>query len=657
VASAILTPVTGWIGMFLSFGQGDQTSLTDLQNDLATLTGDVTSMQRQIDAQLVAIATQLQINAMAPGVHDVQVFQNSGNMPADTLWTIQIDREAVHDTMVGDVVTDGSAPGSGTGYLTGLVSPLRYICDTSPQATSLNNVFLYYQKVQAVLTQMMVEAAHQGQFSPIPSPMPANPFPGTSTGWPPPNYEQAQLAYATYVENIAEQQSFLPLPTTGISVGPYPTGIGANRIVFDRVGNITWGWQNLANPYSGFGSIGVGTGMTMQGLAGNLSASADRWKLRLPTGAELNTLYTTLKDSAGNAVTSATVVAAMTQVGFYVTLPPDGQPGFLPFATSEVQKASNWNLYGTPGTAQGYRCSWFYDLLNNIQGELIIYCPVNPSSYTNTGQSFNDPSSSIVNDGVFTDIQNATSVMWNSSLGGGPLPLNAYLDVLWVYQLANADAASGVTTDPPIEEPTTLNIRSVNQGNTTQFTASSMFNRFDRTAAAYQSVSLDIAAVYWWVDNTETATIDQTGLLTWKQPGSVTVTATRGPLSNSVSASSPSAFAPVPPTPLKLNIYPRHQVIGHTSLPMTTPFNGQILWSDGRTSTFGDADVVPMTHFPNGDAIPAFSFAVTASSPVTVDSASGTSVTIPAVTAGSFNVTVSLTGNPDLKDSATIRIT
>ena len=44
--------------------------------------------------------------------------------------------------------------------------------------------------------QMIVEAAHQGQLSPLPSPMPANPFPGVTAGWPPPNYDQASLAYS-----------------------------------------------------------------------------------------------------------------------------------------------------------------------------------------------------------------------------------------------------------------------------------------------------------------------------------------------------------------------------------------------------------------------------------------------------------------------------
>src|SRR5260221_8934154 len=133
MASAIQEPIVGCVGAFLGFRQGDGDALSAINQSLSNLIADVTQLQKDLSAQLQAISTQIQMTALLSPVAAVQAYQYSGDLPFDTLWTIQIDLNTVHDVLVGDAVADGNSPGSGPGYLAKLMAPLRYACDTSPQ--------------------------------------------------------------------------------------------------------------------------------------------------------------------------------------------------------------------------------------------------------------------------------------------------------------------------------------------------------------------------------------------------------------------------------------------------------------------------------------------------------------------------------------------
>jgi hypothetical protein len=87
-------------------------------------------------------------------------------------------------------------------------------------------------------------------------------------------------------------------------------------------------------------------------------------------------------------------------------------------------------------------------------------------------------------------------------------------------------------------------------------------------------------------------------------------------------------------------------------------FNCQIIWSDGRTSMFGD------THKDNafavgGDAVPPFTCVFSeANGQLQVDAGRTSSFTIPAgsKSTDNYKINVAINGSPTVTDSATIAI-
>src|SRR5947208_14324321 len=66
MASAITEPIAGWVGTFLSFGQGDDGALSTITQNLTDLIADVNQLQSDLSAQLQAIGTQIQATAVLP---------------------------------------------------------------------------------------------------------------------------------------------------------------------------------------------------------------------------------------------------------------------------------------------------------------------------------------------------------------------------------------------------------------------------------------------------------------------------------------------------------------------------------------------------------------------------------------------------------------
>ncbi|MGH9419985.1 MAG: hypothetical protein ACRD3J_08435, partial [Thermoanaerobaculia bacterium] len=224
------------------------------------------------------------------------------------------------------------------------------------------------------------------------------------------------------------------------------------------------------------------------------------------------------------------------------------------------------------------------------------------------------------------------------------------------YQLAFADAATGVSTDPLLEEPLSLEIAPVtNADGSVTCSANASFNRLLR-GGGVQSVVLNVPNGYWTVDNPQVASIDRNGHVTWRTAGNtVNVTAIRGTVSQTISVGPPANFtAPAAATASAVNIYPRNVVLIPTSLPATVSFGGQILYSDGSTSPAADgvADDTQFTWIASGNIQLVANTPRT--DPVSKDFVQAQFV-IPAGTTETVTVTLTL-NNSTLTDTATITI-
>jgi hypothetical protein len=230
-----------------------------------------------------------------------------------------------------------------------------------------------------------------------------------------------------------------------------------------------------------------------------------------------------------------------------------------------------------------------------------------------------------------------------------------YTDALFIYQLAAADSATAVSTDPPLEEPSALQITPVtNADGSVTCTASASFTRLNRTGGP-GPVTLNVPHIYWTVDNPQVATIDQNGHLVWKIAGaSVNVFAIRGSVTSSIQVGPAATFTPpAPATPSQVNIYPRNVVLSG-SLPATVSFSGQILYSDGSTNpaTDGVADDTQFTWTAseNIQLLPN----TPRNDPMSGDNMQA-QFTIPAGTTETVKVTLTL-NNSQLTDTAMITI-
>ena len=597
---------------------------------------------------------------MQPAVSAVQSYELTGNLLADTFTTNLDYLNTVHDALI-----------TGTAYLTTFLnSNVSYYADNSPVQQMINGFFLYYQNLQAVLMQMAIEAAHQGQpFPPPPNPPLPPAFPeGTDVFAPmPPNYQGAVEAHALYTSNIAEQETYLPFPTTGIGSSlpsPSSDAPGTRQIVFDRNTGVAWSSTNYANSVEWL-SPPIFSTLT---AIGDALKVPNAWMVRLPTYAEIQAFRASfpLPDQSNVVLGLTDIVNSMAQFGFALGLQQLGTGGSsigYPYMTSDVLNSANWTFlnlrsikHGGGGEgghqipawytqfADGYKCTQFFDLLNGVGIEVDIYCPVTGLTSSQTAPT----------DVLFADIQNATAIGLASSLGSlaaGLLNTSAYADALFIYQLANADSATGVNTDPPVEEPSSIQLTSVPSadGTTVQFSATGTFIRFDHYAGNLP-VQINIADVFWASSDSDAASIDQSGLLTWKVGGgSVSVTATRGPLTQSALVTGPSTVSAPNLIPLEVNIYPRSVTILRTELPTEATFNGQILWSDGSTSTFGDGVSTTTPANPEASVVfPPFNYTFAeANGELSIDSGQQSTFTIQSGQIGPFqiNLTVTVNGN------------
>jgi hypothetical protein len=451
---------------------------------------------------------------------------------------------------------------------------------------------------------------------------------------------------------------------------PSPLGEGTPKIVFDRSTGVAWSATN----YSGIRPwLSPPIFSTVSAIQAALKVP-NAWMVRLPTYDEIHTFRAAFPLPSGVILGLDAIAASMLQFGFHLGFEQlssgVGDIGY-PFVTSDVLETTNWSflnlrsvrhggggegghtipVWYTPA-ADGYKCALFYDLMAGVGVEVDFYCPVTGLTNDQTAPT----------DVLFDDIQNATTITLTSSQGSitisnspGPNSLasstGAYADAIFIYRLANADPATNVNTDPPVEEPSSMQISSVPSadGLTVQFSATGTFVRFDRYAGP-TSVNIDVAEVYWACDS-DAATIDQSGLLTWKvNNGSVNVTATRGPLTSPPVPLTGPASIPTPNlTPVAVNIYPRVVTIPRSELPTEATFNGQILWSDGSTSTFGDgAGSTTPADDEASVVVPPFQYTFAeANGNLSLDSGQQSTFAIQSGQIGPFqiNVTVTLNGS------------
>jgi hypothetical protein len=653
LASAITAPAIGWVaalfGLSAGGGNNDDAALANLQTGVYQILGDINQLASDLETRIDVANGNLQI---APAVAAVVQYQRTGAPPSTMLsllpgWLNTLPSSdflaTVHQTLVGPGTT-------GTvGYLTTFrqAQVPRYTSDTSPDNQLLGKFFMYHQKLQASLMQMNVEAAHQGQSA-------STAASSDHSGPLPPNYVGAIQAYQQYGQQIAEQSTFLPLPTSGVGyrydmwIGGFD--FGATQIVFDQKKGFAWGASNLAS------TANVLSG-TIPLLQSQLSMPP-AWMVRAPTYAELQDLHAAFVSLAGTTVAAADMLTFLTNAGFNLALDPTVS---TPFVTAECFDQANWTLINPvwskhrppDGTiiANGYQCDWFYDLLNGVPVTVQINCDVSEGVFTGAN-GFG------VTGGLafFATIPSTASVTRTSAAGTQTVPyIDAYTDALFVYQLAEADSATQVSTDPPLEEPSKLQLTQVtNADGSVTCTARASFTRLNRTSGS-GSVTLNVPNVYWSVDTPDAATIDQNGHLVWKVAGTTLyVYATRGPVTSSIQVGPAAPFTPpAAATPSQVNIYPRNVVLSG-SLPAKVSFSGQILYSDGSTSpaTDGVADDTQFTWTASGNI-------QLAPNTPRIDSVSHVNVqaafVIPEGTTETVQVTLTLKDS-QLTDTATITI-
>ncbi len=628
VLSAITDPAVGWLAALCGLGGNgnDYASMEQLQTGIVTIIGDLNQAETDLSKDITNSAAYAAIQGV---VNFVTPFLPKPNqllvVPPQMLMQDAGQLATVHTSLV-----DIPLPAT-TSYLTNVRQSMvpRYTADHSPAQQSLVDFLTYQQKLQAVLMQLMVEAAHQGQSLSTQAPNTLD-----TSGPLPPNYAGAVEAYGQYADQIAQQSTFLPLPTSGVGFSYMnETSFGVDQIVFDQTTGFGWGVYNY-QAYAG----GTTTVPVLRTQLSNPLA----WMVRPPTYAELETLRTSL--TGGQTTTPAAMLELLQQAGFNLKMDPAVSG---PLVTYEALQESNWTLINTvwanrippAGTvyASGYQCNWFYDLLNGCAVAVQFWFLVKSGEPAPT----------------LATIPSTATVTWDS-MAQGEVPISSlvqYTDALFIYQLADADPGTNVVRiDPPLEEPSSMQITTVqNADGTTTCTASASFIRLNRTAGP-TSRTLNVPQVYWSLDNPFAAKINQSGIVTWMTNAAVTVTATRGSVTAKTPPLSPPATftPPATPVPIEVNIYPRNVRIAQTIPPQGTsaPFLAQILWSDGSTTTIGDGARVT-------GGQPQFQFAGT--SGLTLDTGQKSSFTIPFETpAGTvYDITLTLEG---LRDTVTITI-
>lgn len=657
--TAVTDPVIGWVAAIFGLDEGGSDgapALAELQADLFEIMQEISNVESDLVNAMNDIVAS---STIQPAVTAVENYQNTGTppgsillLPKDWLYSPLTSGllTTVHDTLVG--TAQGSTP-----YLTSFrqTQVPRYISDSSPKNQMLDNFFAYHQNLQASLMQMNVEAAHQGQSANTQADL------TDTSGSLPPNYVAAIQAYDQYLRQTAQQTTFLPQSTSGIGYrnlgllfAPNNNGkdLGAYQtIVFDQQTGYAWGSQNILMCW--------GAGATVPALRAELK-NPFAWMMRAPTYAELAALYTSL-NPAGQTPTAAGMLTSLQNIGFTLRMDPTLTVS-VPLVTAEVFDQTNWTTINQvwskhkppSGTivANGYQCDKFYDLLNGVPVTVQIHCDVTVDVFSGPG-GFGTSG----NLEFFSTIPDSASVTAVSS--AGTLALSSYnteyADGLFIYQLAAADPATSVTTDPPLEEPASLQITPVtNPDGSVTCTASASFNRL-QSNGTIASLLLTVPNVYWSVDDLQAATIDQNGHLTWKTGTLVHVTAKRGSTTEKIPVGPPTTFMPPPaPTPCHVNIYPRNVLVDGSSLPQTIAFSGQILFSDGSTSPIADG-VADDTQFtwsaseniqlvPNTPRIDSISHVLVPAQFV-----------IPAGTTATVTITLTL-NNSQLHDTATITI-
>ncbi len=649
VFTILQTPALGWVTSL--FGLSGEDPLAAINNQLCQLQSDVTQIlndiqslpalidqhvDAKIDASQLMTAVTLVNTYIASGSGPSAAWPNGKPMVASSDMLSSPNNgvlSTVHQVLVG-AITDGAALGSGPGYLTTYSqgNPARYLShQPTPGVQTLLDFFDYYQYIQSILMQMTVEAAHQINVTPAPDTgAPTSPY----TGALPPDYFTARNAYLQYCRQIAEQQTFLPFSTAGSAaaapVSPVATATGgSNGVVFDQQTPIAWLNWNFAFLYL----IGPLQPFNLPTFQANMTGN-DQWMLRAPASAELAALRSSLKDPEGNPVSPNTIVKAMEALGFNVNLQaiPGSVCGY-PFVTQEALDAGNWTKIRSPiefNDVLGWETSTFYDLLNGVAVTVQLFG-------TSIGEILGDP-------------QAVASVQCSSSVGSAAPGAQSYLDALMVYQLTSAD--------PPIEEPEPSSL-SINQNQnpdgSIQFTASGLFSRLTRGQTSPSGVTIPIITapgdpcrVYWSIGDAPGASITPDGLLTWSSPNAnVTVFAVRG---QTLSASlqnvqpPPGAVMPAPASPQHVNIYPRGATFAASGQSMAVTFNGQILYSDGSALLV-----------PSNSPLLTFTEA-TGALPLDPDQTNTFRIPANAPSGTTYEITVTLAGNQEVTDKATITL-
>ena len=173
-------PVMGWLTTFLA-GGGDTTS-----QEYQTIIGDWAATGKMLEAVSY-------------------INQKSGDfppVPGDIVENDDSYLDSINSTQVGD------QPGD-TAYISTFITANvpRFYSDNPPLATGINTPqqvvmtqFVYYQKLQFMMMQMLVDACHEGEGEQVQLP-PPNPVP--------PNYVSAASYVSQYFGRNHEGQGFV----------------------------------------------------------------------------------------------------------------------------------------------------------------------------------------------------------------------------------------------------------------------------------------------------------------------------------------------------------------------------------------------------------------------------------------------------------------
>src|SRR5258705_6342164 len=246
IAGVAAAPVIGWIDSMLGIDADTpniSTVLGALQQDTNAILGAISGLQDTIKKWFNDSEIETLQGDLDPATGAVKGY-NDGKTP------LQVPDKAIdscgpfpnqmHGYLTTETTGDPDAGTLSTGLLQHVISNVlpRFQSPgvtvqigkdangspiVQPAFTVLQNFLDHYVNVQAILLQMLIEAAHQGQ------PVYTDPA-ITPPGSVPPNYSEAVKQKLAYSRHIAIQQSYIPFPNSYQGVLP---GLGCENIVLD----------------------------------------------------------------------------------------------------------------------------------------------------------------------------------------------------------------------------------------------------------------------------------------------------------------------------------------------------------------------------------------------------------------------------------------